>query len=64
MTKTLDQTPIDVTAHDLPLQCPPAGTRSWNLHPRVALDVVKTGEVTCPYCGTRYVLKGEAPKGH
>ena len=43
---------------------PPAGKPSWNLHPRVYLDVLKTGEVACPYCGTRYVFKGEAPKGH
>ena len=24
----------------------------------------ETGEATCPYCGTKYVFTGEAPKGH
>jgi uncharacterized Zn-finger protein len=35
----------------------------WSGHPRVFLDVLKTGETVCPYCGTKYVFKGEAPKG-
>ena len=39
-------------------------TPVWNLHPRVFLDVAKTGELLCPYCGTRYVYKGAPPKGH
>jgi uncharacterized Zn-finger protein len=26
--------------------------------------VAKAGELLCPYCGTRYVYKGAAPKGH
>ena len=59
-----DKTPVEVTAHDLPLHCPPPGAPTWNLHPRVFLDVLQSGEVACPYCGTHYVLKGEAPKGH
>ncbi len=64
MTTITAQTPVEVTADDLPLHCPPSGTTAWNLHPRVFLDVVHTGEAACPYCGTKYVLKGEAPKGH
>ena len=33
----------------------------WNSHPKVYLDVAKTGEGKCPYCGTVYRLKaGEA----
>ena len=36
--------------------CPPMGAESWNMHPRVYLSVGKDGGVTCPYCGTRYVL--------
>ena len=32
---------------------------------RVFLDVSKTGQGMCPYCGTVYVLKaGEIAKGH
>ena len=29
---------------DLPLHCPTNKTPSWNSHPRVFLDVAKTGE--------------------
>ncbi|WP_299133499.1 zinc-finger domain-containing protein [uncultured Amaricoccus sp.] len=36
----------------------------WSTHPRVYLDVAKTGEATCPYCGTKYVLDGPVPHGH
>ena len=59
-----DKKTVEVSAGDLPLHCPPAHTPGWNLHPRVFLDVVHTGAAVCPYCGTRYVLTGEAPKGH
>lgn len=59
-----DTTTVEVTAHDLPLHCPQAGAQLSSLHPRVFLDVLKTGEVVCPYCSARYVFKGEAPKGH
>lgn len=56
--------PIAVTAHDLPLHCPMPDAPLWARHPRVFLDVAKTGDVKCPYCGAHYVLAGEAPKGH
>ena len=36
----------------------------WSQHPRVFLDVLKTGAVVCPYCSTQYIFKGAAPKGH
>jgi len=26
--------------------------------------VVKEGQALCPYCGTKYLYKGAAPKGH
>ena len=55
---------VDVTAHDLPLACPRPGSPLWARHPRVFLDVLKTGEVVCPYCSNHYVFKGDAPKGH
>jgi uncharacterized Zn-finger protein len=51
---------IEVTAADLPLHCPMPSMLLWNAHPRVFLPVEKTGEALCPYCGTRYVLKGGA----
>lgn len=59
-----DSKQIEVTAADLPLHCPTPAVALWSSHPRVYLPVAETGEARCPYCGTHYVLKGEAPKGH
>lgn len=55
---------VAVTARDLPLHCPLPDAPLWARHPRVFLDPLKTGEADCPYCGTRYIYSGEAPKGH
>lgn len=63
MADSKDQ-PIEITAHDLPLHCPPPGAALWAQHPRVFLDVLKEGSATCPYCSTQYVFAGERPKGH
>jgi uncharacterized Zn-finger protein len=49
---------IEVTAADLPLHCPTPSMRLWSAHPRVYLPIEKTGEALCPYCGTKYVLRG------
>jgi uncharacterized Zn-finger protein len=57
-----DSQTIEVTARELPLRCPPIGAAAWEQHPRVYLDVLQTGEASCPYCGARYVLKKETPK--
>ena len=51
---------IEVTAADLPLHCPMPSMLLWNAHPRVFLPIEKTGEALCPYCGTKYILKGGA----
>lgn len=56
-------TPIELLATDLNHQggvfCPSskAHMKIWNTHPKVYLDVAKTGEGKCPYCGTVYKLK-------
>jgi len=55
---------VEITSRALPLACPLPDAPLWARHPRVYLDVTKTGEVTCPYCSAHYVLKGELPKGH
>jgi len=56
---------IEVTAADLPLHCPMPSMMLWNAHPRVFLPIEKTGESLCPYCGTKYTLKGGATaRGH
>ncbi len=47
----------EVTRADLPLHCPMEGMSLWNSHPRVFLEIEKTGKVKCPYCGTDYVLR-------
>lgn len=54
---------IEVTAKDLPLHCPTPAMMLWDAHPRVFLDIARTGEALCPYCGTRYKLHG-GPSGH
>jgi uncharacterized Zn-finger protein len=54
---------IEVAAADLPLHCPMPSMLLWNAHPRVFLPVEKTGAALCPYCGTRYTLKGGAHGG-
>lgn len=56
---------VEVAAKDLPVFCPHPSMPLWNHHPRVFLDVTRSGEAMCPYCGTRYRLKaGEVIKGH
>jgi uncharacterized Zn-finger protein len=55
---------VEVHETDLPLHCPTPNSPVWSMHPRVFLDVVKAGQMLCPYCGTRYVYKGQKPKGH
>lgn len=54
---------IEISAKDLPLHCPMDDMLQWNAHPRVYMPIEKTGEVLCPYCGTRYKLK-EGEVGH
>ena len=54
---------VVVTAADLPLHCPLPYMMLWNAHPRVFLPIEARGEALCPYCGTRYTLKGGAAGG-
>lgn len=61
---TLNQRQIEITEDDLPLHCPLPSMRLWNSHPRVFLPIEAIGEALCPYCGTRYILKGGAKAGH
>lgn len=56
--------PIEVDASDLPLHCPLGKSASWNLHPKVFLDIAHTNEVKCPYCGTLYRLRPGVKVGH
>jgi uncharacterized Zn-finger protein len=54
---------IEVESDDLPLHCPMPGKSAWDAHPRVFLPIEDKGEALCPYCGTRYTLKGGPHKG-
>ncbi len=43
---------------------PKADMTLWSAHPKVYLDVARTGEAKCPYCGTVYRLAaGEVVAG-
>ena len=44
---------------------PKADMKIWNSHPKVYVDVAKSGQAKCPYCGTLYKLKaGEVVSHH
>ena len=47
---------IEVSSKDIPITCPLEKSK-WNLHPRVYLPLAdNTNEVSCPYCGTLYIV--------
>lgn len=52
---------VELLAQDLlgpgVVACPNPKMMLWSNHPRVFIDVAKTGEGSCPYCGTVYRLK-------
>ena len=51
---------VEVGEKELPLHCPNPAMPLWSSHPRVFLDIEAGGEAMCPYCGTRYRLRGGA----
>ena len=55
---------VEITATDLPLHCPLSSQALWDSHPRVFLPIGDDGEALCPYCGTRYVLRGSLKPAH
>ena len=54
---------VELLASDLNSQggvycpSPQADMKIWNSHPKVYLDVARTGKAKCSYCGTVYQLK-------
>ena len=66
----MSNTTIELLAKDLNanggVYCPSAHAdmKLWNSHPKVYLDVAKTGQAKCPYCGTVYQLKAGEVVGH
>jgi uncharacterized Zn-finger protein len=56
---------ILLEAHDLPLYCPGPKAPLWSMHPRVYIEVEKTGSANCPYCSAKYQIKeGQKLHGH
>lgn len=55
--------PVTVRPQDLPLHCPNPAMPLWSSHPRVFLDIDRSGEARCPYCSTLYRLEGGARGG-
>lgn len=55
---------VQLDGDQLPAFCPNQAMPVWSSHPRVFLDITKTGEATCPYCGTHYTLKPGAKVHH
>lgn len=55
MSQRDPQAPIEVRAEDLPFSCPPQGHEVFSAHPRVFLPLEERNNVTCPYCGQRYL---------
>ncbi len=48
------------------IHCPSplADMKLWNSHPKVYLDVGRTGQARCPYCGTVYKLQAGEVLAH
>ena len=66
MQKTVELLPKDLKGHG-GVFCPSplADMKLWNSHPKVFLDVARTGQAKCPYCSTEYRLKvGEHVAAH
>lgn len=61
---------IELSATDLNahggIMCPSplADMKVWNSHPKVSLNVARTGQARCPYCGTVYTLKAGEQVAH
>jgi uncharacterized Zn-finger protein len=70
MATTPSKPAVELLASDLNHQggvfCPSpvADMKLWNTHPKVYLDVARTGQATCPYCGTTYRLKDGESVSH
>lgn len=62
---TIELRATDLNSHGgIVCPSPLADMKVWNSHPRVSLDVARTGEAKCPYCGTVYRLKAGEQVAH
>ena len=46
----------EISQADMPVSCPTKDTETWDLHPKVYLEMDKSGQATCQYCGNVFVL--------
>lgn len=53
----------DLQGHGV-VTCPNPKMALWSTHPKVFIEVVKTGEGKCPYCGTLYRVKAGEKMPH
>ena len=66
----MNTNPVELLATDLNPQggvfcpSPQADMKLWNSHPKVYLDVAKSGQAKCAYCGTVYRLKDGETVAH
>ena len=69
-TQTTPRAVVELTSRELQgpgvTHCPNPKMPLWCHHPRVYIDVARTGEASCPYCGTVYRLQAgeKAGGGH
>lgn len=52
--------PILVTPDELPVYCPGPKAPLWSMHPRVFIELEKSGTAACPYCSATYQLKDQS----
>lgn len=64
-SSTVELAAADLNAHGgIFCPSPKADMKLWNSHPKVYLDVARTGEARCPYCATVYRLKAGESVAH
>ena len=56
LQKANNESVYEISRADLPLSCPTPQQKLWDSHPRVYLPIEESGEESCPYCGTRFIL--------
>lgn len=52
----MKQKTYQVSEKDLPLSCPRKEENTNGSHPKIYLKLDDSGEATCQYCGSNYVL--------
>ena len=56
---TSEKITIQVNQSSLPVSCPPKESPSWDMHPRVYIEMTDKKGGECPYCGNHFELINE-----